>query len=273
MELFNKLEDVISFVLTSHGKKMLATGSFNPTYYAFSDSDVMYDTKYAPIFPQGTSPMTMSQNRTSEELVLKDRPKPSTFPSTSENDFGKNFFKVGLLGTSELGNNLYPAFELKVHDGRMSGSSYITGTFLNQNIPTVNINMVCRYDTEFHIFDTHETLLLEVTELNGLFEKENFEYSILRRYDPIVRTGPVPLFLWKPDELLEFVNRYQDNEDDDDEVLPLALIPDQIPPSTVEYWLDIDVDEEISETISFTNSLDGNIYLRPENVEPKPENC
>lgn len=271
MELFNKLEDVISFVLTSHGKKMLATGSFNPTYYAFSDADIMYDTKYAPISPQGTSPMTMSQNRTIEELVLKDRPKPSTFPSSGDNDFGKNFFKVGLIGTSELGNNLYPAFEIKVHDGNMSGSSYLTGTFLNQNIPSINVNMICKYNTEFNIFDTHETLLLEVTELNGLFEKENFEYSILRRYDPIVQQGPIPIFLWKPDELLEFIDRYQDYEEED--VSPFAINPDYIPSTSVEYWLDIDVDEEISDTINFTNSMDGNIYLRPENTEPRPENC
>lgn len=271
MELFNKLEDVVSFVLTGHGKKMLASGSFNPVYYAFSDSDILYDTKYAPISPQGTSPMTMSQNRTIEELLLKDRPKPSTFPSTSGNDFGKNFFKVGLLGTSELGSNLYPAFEVKVHEGNISSSSYITGTYLNQNIPSITVNMICKYNTEFNSFDSHESLLLEVTELNGLFEKENFEYSILKRYDPVIRQGPIPLFLWTPDELLEFIERNQDFEEDD--VSPLAIIPNQVSPTSVEYWLDIDVDEKISESISFTNSLDGNIYLRPENVEPRPENC
>lgn len=274
MELFNKLEDVISFVLTGYGKEQLATGTFNPVYYAFSDSDILYDTSYAPIsIADGsrTTPASASQNRTIEELYLKDRPKPSTFPDVSDNDFGDNFFKVGLIGSSEYGNNLYPAFEVKLYDGRISGSAYISGTYLNQNIPTINVNMQCKYDPINQTFIKHETLFLEINELNGLFEKENFEYSILRRYEPIVRTGPIPLFSYIPDELLEFTDR--EEVDENEEFPALDILPDQISNKKVEYWFDIDVDEKITELLDFEISSDSNIYLRPENVEPRPENC
>jgi len=270
MELFNKLEDVISFVLTGYGKEQLATGTFNPVYYAFSDSDILYDTSYAPVSPQGSYPVSSSQNRTIEDLAKKDRPKPSTFPSVSENDFGDNFYKAGLVGTSEYGNNLYPAFEVKLYDGQISGSYYYSGTFLNQNIPTINVNIQCKYDPDTKTFKKHETLFLEINELNGLFEKENFEYSILQRYDPIVRTGPVPLFLYVPDKLLEFVDREEDLENQ--EFPPLQIDTDSLSNDKVEYWFDIDVDDKIIELLDFELS-DSNIYLRPENIEPRPENC
>lgn len=274
MELFNKLEDVISFVLTGHGKEQLATGAFNPVYYAFSDSDILYDTSYAPIgLADGsrTTPMSMSQNRTIEELYLKDRPKPSTFPNVSDNDFGDNFYKRGLIGSSEYGNNLYPAFEVKLYDGRISGSAYVSGTFLNQNIPTIDINIQCKYDPNNKMFRKHETLFLEINELNGLFEKENFEYSIYRRYPTVTLPGFVPIQVYIPDTILEFIDREEIAENE--EFPPLDIFPDTISEDKVEYWFDIDVDEKITELLDFELSSDSNIYLRPENVEPRPENC
>lgn len=271
MELFNKLEDVISFVLTGYGKEQLATGTFNPVYYSFSDSDVIYDTAYYTT-PQGAStPMSASQNRPIEDLEAKVRPKPATFPDTSDNDFGDNFFKVGLLGTSEFGNNLYPAFEVKLHSARISGSSYVTGTYLNESVPTINLNILCKYDQEGMLFKSHETCFLEITELNGLFEKENFEYSLYRRYDPILRTGPTPLFLYRADEQLEFIDIYETEEVDNVDALFMEYKP--ITSDKVEYWFDIDVDEKINEELDFNNLMGENIYLRPENVEVRPENC
>lgn len=280
MELFNKLEDVISFVLTSHGKEQLATGTFVPAFYAFSDSDIMYDPKRYPVahtveelaLDVELAPKDSYQNRTIEDLLGKVRPKTSVFPSTSgDNNFGDNFFKVGMLGTSELGNPLYPAFEVKLYDGKISGSAYVTGTFLNQNVPTVYVDLNVKFDTENHSFPVHETLFLEVNELNGIYEKENFEYSILRRYPLQIKQGALfPIYLYTPDELLEFVDY---TEDDTEEVPPLQILPTSITNSQVEYWLDIDVDQRIEELLDFDLSDETSVYLRPENVEPSPENC
>ena len=280
MELFNKLEDVISFVLTSHGKEQLATGTFTPAFYAFSDSDIMYDPKRYPVAHSIAElaldvelvPKTSYQNRTIEDLLGKVRPKTSAFPSTSgEKIFGDNFFKIGMLGTSELGNQLYPAFEIKLYDGKISGSAYVTGTFLNQNIPTVYVDLNVKFDTENHVFPVHEALFLEVNELNGIYEKENFEYSILRRYPLQIKQGVLaPIYIYTPDELLDFVD-YKDEDSED--APPLQIFPEGISSSKVEYWMDIDVDERIAELLDFDLADETNVYLRPENIEPSPENC
>ena len=43
MEFFNKKEDVLDFQLTEYGKRLLQEGNLDPTYYAFFDDDIMYD--------------------------------------------------------------------------------------------------------------------------------------------------------------------------------------------------------------------------------------
>ena len=43
----NKKQDVIDFKLTSYGKHLLGRGNFKPTYYAFFDDNILYDSQYA----------------------------------------------------------------------------------------------------------------------------------------------------------------------------------------------------------------------------------
>jgi hypothetical protein len=42
---FNKKEDVIDLQLTGYGKLLLAQGTFKPSYYAFFDDDILYDSE------------------------------------------------------------------------------------------------------------------------------------------------------------------------------------------------------------------------------------
>lgn len=44
MEFFNKKEEVLNVELTEYGEYLLAIGKLNPTFYAFFDDDVQYDT-------------------------------------------------------------------------------------------------------------------------------------------------------------------------------------------------------------------------------------
>ena len=46
MKFFNKKEDVLDIQLTQYGKHLLSKGELEPTYYAFFDDDVLYDSKY-----------------------------------------------------------------------------------------------------------------------------------------------------------------------------------------------------------------------------------
>tara|TARA_R110000824_G_scaffold153294_1_gene324910 strand:- start:9650 stop:10621 length:972 start_codon:yes stop_codon:yes gene_type:complete len=47
MEFFNKKEEVLDFQLTEYGKYLLTIGRLKPTYYAFFDDDIIYDTQAA----------------------------------------------------------------------------------------------------------------------------------------------------------------------------------------------------------------------------------
>ena len=46
MEFFDKKQDVIDLQLTDYGKQLLSRGLFKPSYYAFSDDEVIYDARW-----------------------------------------------------------------------------------------------------------------------------------------------------------------------------------------------------------------------------------
>jgi len=43
---FNQKEDVLAVELTPFGKQVLSLGIFNPAFYSFYDSNILYDGKY-----------------------------------------------------------------------------------------------------------------------------------------------------------------------------------------------------------------------------------
>ena len=47
MEFFNKKDEVIDFQLTEYGKYLLSIGRLKPSYYAFFDDNIVYDTNCA----------------------------------------------------------------------------------------------------------------------------------------------------------------------------------------------------------------------------------
>lgn len=252
--LFDKKQDVLDFQLTPLGRKKLRQGTFKPYYYAFGDADITYDTRFFGI--------SGSQNQTVEDLDVKDRPKVSTYPTlTSDKIFRKEFFYPSILGNSEIGSNLYPAFELKLYNGTISGTiSYLTSTYLNQNIPTINVIMKCKYDKTNNNFLSHEYLLLELNELNGLYEKDNFDVSIVRRKETMNRVINRPMTI---EQDLQFSSKDYNSIY---HVNPLLIDEDaEYKEDEVEYWFNLETDENISDQIEFANNNQSNIYLRPEN--------
>ena len=52
-KFLNKKEQVFDLQLTTYGRQMLSVGNFRPSYYAFFDDNVIYDSKYTAL-PHGT---------------------------------------------------------------------------------------------------------------------------------------------------------------------------------------------------------------------------
>ncbi len=44
MSFLDPKEDMIKFILTEHGRELLASGEFEVVYYAFGDDEVDYQT-------------------------------------------------------------------------------------------------------------------------------------------------------------------------------------------------------------------------------------
>mgnify|MGYP005676221561 CR=1 FL=1 len=63
MTFKNQKEEVMEIELTSYGKHLLSKGKFRPTYYAFFDDDIVYDSGYAG----ATEEQNYSQTRILEQ--------------------------------------------------------------------------------------------------------------------------------------------------------------------------------------------------------------
>ena len=46
MRFLDPKEEVVKIKITPYGKYLLSMGKFNPTYYAFFDDDIIYDSAY-----------------------------------------------------------------------------------------------------------------------------------------------------------------------------------------------------------------------------------
>jgi len=67
MEFFNRKEDVMDIELTPLGEILLSQGEFKPTYYAFFDDGIMYDSNFGGI----TEAVKESKNRIKEVPRIK----------------------------------------------------------------------------------------------------------------------------------------------------------------------------------------------------------
>jgi hypothetical protein len=67
MEFFNRKEDVMDIELTPLGEILLSQGGFKPTYYAFFDDGIMYDSNFGGI----TEAVKESKNRIKEVPRIK----------------------------------------------------------------------------------------------------------------------------------------------------------------------------------------------------------
>jgi len=72
MEFFNRKEEVIDIELTPYGKNRLSLGKFKPSFYAFYDSDIIYNVGYGST--------TYSENQKDSEDRIKKIPRLKTQP-------------------------------------------------------------------------------------------------------------------------------------------------------------------------------------------------
>jgi hypothetical protein len=138
MAFFNKKEDVIEIELTPYGRSLLAIGKLNPSYYAFFDDDVLYDSESAGF----TEDQAATKTRILQETMYLKPPRDlqsvegliSTNERTEENirphtELNLNYLTEP-LGTSLATNDVAPGWNSVLIQGdlnaELSSSSGIT---------------------------------------------------------------------------------------------------------------------------------------------------
>lgn len=207
MSFLDPKEQVLSISLTSYGKKQLSKGKFKPAFYAFLDTDILYDSLYAGI--------TASQSETAQRIkdTLQTMPQYSLEGVESSFKKFKHDMMAGVtvhfdmpeenlfapIGDSSTNSNLLPAFATYFLNGQISGSvSYLSSSFNpNVNIPQLDANITYNiflgssegtgeidevdrrdYDDGTSLSVGSDYILLEMIEENVEFESENFEISV-----------------------------------------------------------------------------------------------
>lgn len=271
MSYLNKKEQVLDIELTQFGKELLAAGKFKPAFYQFFDDDILYDTNKAG-FEEDQNDTELrireAQRQTTQYMFTGVSLKLAPGIQASQDKF---FSTSTPMGESDHFSSKAPAFNLKFMRGEVSSSagtisnsyqilkipqlelrpSYTTRV-LEDGIPTDNLDKdrVFNFSTEAFEDGTvlhvdGEYILLEIAELNSIFEKENFEIEVFE-VEQTVSCGDV----LKP---LYFYDSISKNEQ-----------------SNVGYFLDILTDGEIDSRLLCKTTYQpksGGIFVEP------PKSC
>lgn len=124
MTFFDDKQEVLNIELTPYGRKLLAQGKLNPTYYAFFDHDVTYDPNY---IESGSSEYQYEaenriQDRTPRKKVQRSK-SARTDQVTKDLDLYEHSFNLeNALGTSAHDSQKAPRLELTFLQGEVNGT-------------------------------------------------------------------------------------------------------------------------------------------------------
>ena len=180
MGLFDKKEDVLDIQLTQHGKYLVSKGKFKPTYYAFFDDDIVYDSSYAGFTTEEqnaiqdrieqtprtkaqyvftsrndsvTSLVEMVRTNTTGGLKGKDR-YPTVYVPTEENDNSL----MSILGNSSIGNSSAPAWNINFLRGKFTQAKIPDPADENEKLtytPEIELKDV-EYETQVKFFNRED---------------------------------------------------------------------------------------------------------------------
>jgi len=310
MKFLNKKEQVLDIELTEYGKRLLSKGRFKPTYYAFFDDGILYDSQYAGVNEAqneaqariiketqrlGTQAIFdgVESNVLRQNEVIRNLPKQGNLVPEAgvlelidqgqdfQNTTDKLFSLTYPLGTSELTSDSLPAWNINFLRGRATGSVNFMNvvTCSNQvvNIPQISISPIT-YETRVDTLTAEEKLdadpfelygdqvitvlerdsaiLIEITEDNVDFDHENFDievYEVKSQIEKKVGTCQtdhrveelIPLLFTKPKP--NIVNGILLDINEQEEIFENPNL--ELDSSYVEYFFNIDVDNEIDKDI------------------------
>lgn len=160
MQFFDKKEEVLDLQLTQYGKQLLSQGKFKPTYYAFFDNNILYDSSYSGISSenitsiepriQDETPYCKTQyvfssretaiNTFIETNITRLANEPDSAVLSFTNPAEKAYTQVLPLGNMTNGTQQNPNFSVTFLNGELSGSvvTAYSSSYSIQKIPQLN---------------------------------------------------------------------------------------------------------------------------------------
>ena len=288
MAFYNKKEEVVEVRLTSFGKTQYSKGKLKPAYYAFFDDDVVYDASYGTSAGDVDSriketPRSRAQyGHSSVENTKTSRQEESAFED--QNEIGgpgqiqrkpilfeeqKRKDAITPIGTSGNETEFYPSWKALMLQGELSSSApYIemTNTELVINIPQIEVQQreyISKAiqgtdentNTYGYTFPDGSSVTLEegedaefllfLQEKNSSSDTKNFSIEVFEVEETDGKEYLRPLNFLKPYEVDRIVDgMIVENEEEPN---PDFNITDN--PAMVEYYFDMEIDDEIDPAI------------------------
>lgn len=264
MTFFNKKEDVIKIELTPHGRKLLSQGKLKPSFYAFLDDDILYD---------GSRGGITEDNSQTKDRILSETPylKPQTnykgvdsSKSDADNKTEQAIYLQQKIGTNNTAEKRAAGWNITTLLGEITSSvnalsganeplqpipqlefdlNYTMSAGNAANLEIANQGLVFNRQLPAlikpdgsYVDIVPEQVLLNIFERNGFFHKDSYEIEV---------------YLYEQDEVqidrkLKFYT--QDNQIKNNMLIEeVDTNQEEITNDFVEYYLDINVDKEISE--------------------------
>ena len=158
MAFFNSKEEVLDIELTQYGKYLLSRGKFKPSYYAFFDDNILYDSQYADFAESHNSVQDRifdetAYNRTQyvfsgiESNIKKIKKMATSISSTKlipvQSQVEKFYTLTAPLGNSSVNVDKKPYLEVYFLEGKISHyeTSY-TGSHARLPIPQLSASIL-----------------------------------------------------------------------------------------------------------------------------------
>lgn len=177
MQFFDDKQDVLDVIITPYGESLLAKGLFEPTYYAFFDDDILYDSAWVGVntevqneidgrirreTPRLKQPSVYTgvetainqinadiranitlAGQTDSTNVVQDTANNPIYNQDSLQNFGdKHEFLSKPLGRSSLTSKNHPSWNISMFKGEIASSTnYLATTRTTENIPQINIDL------------------------------------------------------------------------------------------------------------------------------------
>lgn len=130
MEFFNKKEEVLNVELTEYGEYLLAIGKLNPTYYAFFDDDILYDTAGSGYTETQNDIANRIQYETPQLKILRSRSGAETRVETYLNKVSSSVGTLTQNSTTDSYTEIFRAQQSFTDNGKIAahpiGTSMLT---------------------------------------------------------------------------------------------------------------------------------------------------